>query len=132
MNTTALTKKQQQVNDLTEYANLLQQNGFTVIVSKKHPFEWIYFEKDGKIGTVSPGNFYGLNFSSVHKPCRECGTGFSTDREVTEPTIKHAENTLLHSPNWATPYQRKAVIKYKDVNDFISSTNNKWAEYYIM
>ena len=87
MNTTALTKKQQQVNDLTEYANLLQQNGFTVIVSKKHPFEWIYFEKDGKIGTVSPGNFYGLNFSSVHKPCRECGTGFSTDREVTEPTI---------------------------------------------
>lgn len=127
-----LTRKQQQVKDLTEYANLLKLNGFTVLVSKEHPFEWLYFEKDGKIGSVSRNHFFGFNFGTVHKPCQECGTGFGIDREVIKPTFKNADAALIHSPNWASSSQRKAVVKYKDVNDFINSPHNKWAEYYIL
>lgn len=128
--TTEKTKKQIQLEELTSFAQLLKDNGFAVLVSAKHPFEWLYFFKDGKFGTVSPDYFYSFNFGTVHKPCRECGTGFGTDREA-DLTIENAEKALIHHPNWALPSDIKAIRKYNSVYEFINSTNNKWAEYYI-
>lgn len=128
---TLKTKKQQSIEDLTKFADLLKANGFTVIVSKKHSFEWLYFEKNNKIGTVSPDGFYNFNFGSVHKPCKECGTGFRIATK-TELTLKAANDTLIDGcPHWASKTDREAVRKYKDVQEFITHSNNKWAEYYI-
>lgn len=128
--TTELTNKQIKIEQLKEFANQLKVNGFTVLVSKKHSFEWLYYEKNGDFGTVSPDHFTGFNFGSVHKPCRQCGTGFGTDRE-TELTIERA-NESLGIPYWATSLDRKEIKKYKSVEEFINSSNNKWAEYYIL
>ena len=122
-------KTEEQKAVLKEFAQQLKDNGFTVLVSAKHPFEWLHFEKDGKFGTVSPDHFYNFNFGSVHKPCKECGTGFGTDREV-ELSIKHAQNSL-GTPYWGKIYG-KYIKHYDSVNDFITSIHNKWAEYYIL
>lgn len=125
------TKEQIQIEELKEFAQSLKDNGFTVIVSNMHPFEWLYFFKDGKFGDVNADYFYSFNFGTVHKPCRQCGTGFSTARE-TDLTIKNAEDSLIFAPAWATSEDIKAVQKYKFIDEFINSTNNKWAEYYIL
>lgn len=130
MNTT-ITKKQVQVAELTEFASLLKENGFTVLVSALHPFEWLHFFKDGQFGTVSSNGFYQYNFGTVHKPCRECGTGYGMARD-TSLTIKNAEDCLIFAPNWSNQKDRNAIRKYKDADDFINSTHNKWAEYYIL
>ena len=55
-------KTEEQKAVLKEFAQQLKDNGFTVLVSAKHPFEWLHFEKDGKFGTVSPDHFYNFNF----------------------------------------------------------------------
>ena len=129
--TKELTKKQTQIKELTEFAQLLKDNGFTVLVSAKHPFEWLFFYKNGKFGTVGPDHFFNFNFGTVHKPCRECGTGYGTDRE-TGLTIENANNALIFAPGWATPSDKKAIVKYKTIEEFINSTHNQWAEYYIL
>jgi len=128
---TTETTKQYNFRLLSEFANTLKDAGFTVIVSKNHPFEWLHFSKDDKIGTVGPNVFYSFNFGTVHKPCRGCGTGYGTGQAV-ELTVENAEHALIHHPNWASLNDIKAIRKYKDVNDFISHTNNKWAEYYTL
>jgi hypothetical protein len=122
------TKSQKQTADLKDFAKLLKDNGFTVLVSATHPFKWLHFEKYGKFGTVQPDELTGLfNFSTDCKPNKECGTGFQTGAEV-ELNITHALNAL-NSPAWSSNYKR---FYYEDVNDFINSTCNKWAEYYIL
>lgn len=125
------TKKQTQIAELTKFSNELKDNGFNVIISAKHPFEWIFFEKDGKFGEVSPDHFFNYNFATVHKPCRECGTGYGIDRE-SKLTIDNALKTLVFAPYWATQKDMKAIVKYNNIEDFINSTHNKWAGYYIL
>lgn len=129
--TNTITKKQLQYQDLKDFAQLLKDSGFTVLVSAKHPFEWLFFEKYGNFGTVGADYFGGYNFGTVHEPCRECGTGFGTDRQ-TDLTIEHANKTFIFAPNWARDSDIKAIRKYKSIEEFINSTNHKWAEYYIL
>lgn len=122
--------KENTITQMKEFATKLKESGFTVLISKKHPFEWLHYEKNGNFGTVNPSYSFNFNFGTIHKPCRECGTGFSTDRER-ELTIENATNSL-HIPGWANRKDLEAVKQYKSVNEFISHSNNKWAEYYIL
>ncbi len=124
------TKKQFHTANLSEFAQTLKDNGFTVLVPKKYEFEWLFFFKDGNFGTVGPDSFYNYNFGTVHKPCRECGTGYGMARE-TDLTIKNATDCLIFAPSWAASSEIKAVMKYNTVDEFINSTHNKWAEYSI-
>jgi len=121
MNTTTETDKTQELQD---FAKLLQDNGFTVIVSAKHPFEWLYFEKGGKLGTVSRSYYSGFNFATVHKPCAAHGTGYGIAQD-SELTLQNATDSLAYA-GWGNP----TLNKYKDTQDFIK--NNAWAEYYIL
>lgn len=129
MSTTTQTKV---AADLNEFAQLLKDNGFTVLVSKKHsnPIGWMTFFKDGSFGHVSKERISGYHFSTVHKPCKECGTGYRMSDDFADLTIDNAIESLAFAPNWAAASDRKAIRKYKDVDDFINSTHNKWAEYY--
>jgi hypothetical protein len=110
--------------NLKAFARTLQSNGFNVIVSRKHPFKWLYFEKDGKLGTVSESHFSGFNFATVHKPCQDHGTGYGIIQEG-ELTIRNANDSLAYA-GWGTP----KLEKYKGAEDFIQ--RNAWAEYYIL
>lgn len=118
------TIKQQLLHDFIER---LKNAGFKVYLSdgKVMPVTWCHFVKDDKIGYVESGD-YGFNFGTVHKPCRECGTGFGMERETHNPTIRMAEDCLIVAPSWARsdiPY----VKKYKDWQEYVSLNN--WTTY---
>lgn len=116
--TTPLTKSEA----LNEYAQLLLNNGFTII-APKDASTYYHFSKDNKIGYVQDDRFRGCTFTSVHKPCRECGTGFGVeddrDNELLPLNVDSALTTInMFAPNWATASQVNAVKKYKDIADF--------------
>lgn len=121
MNTETLEKTEA----LKDYAKLLQDNGFRVIVSRKHPFEWMFFEKDGKLGTVSPDYFWGFDFATVNKPSHTHGTGYSIAQRA-DLTVENAQNCLV-LVGWGSS---EGVQKYTGAEDFIK--NNQWADYYIL
>ncbi|HQZ43655.1 MAG TPA: hypothetical protein PK735_12275 [Flavobacteriales bacterium] len=77
------------------------------------------FITDGeKIASVEDS--YGLRLSTVHKPNRECGTGFA-DNTVEAATPQMIRSTMATiAPRWATAKQRAAVVKYKNWEDFLS------------
>jgi len=82
-------------------AQLLHDNGFTLIIpdnEKPTSFDtYFYFSKDNNIGYAQKGDFGGIRFSTVNKPCKECGTGFGLqnwDEAIYEPTVKDAEKAF--------------------------------------
>lgn len=109
------------------YANLLLNNGFDLLIPKSpETSNYLHFSKNDKIGYCQLSyNKWGVYFSSVHKPCRECGTGFGFDDSYTgveNPTIEDAEKTFIIYPHWAEPVQKKAVIKFNDFEDYIKNS----------
>lgn len=112
----------------------LQGAGYRVYVSAPSTSfpvaSYCYFTKDDKIGYMQYNNFDGLTFTTVHKPCRQCGTGFRiTDREYNLPLLQAAEFTInCIAPNWATNPDRNAVVKWANWEAFANSRHNSWAK----
>ncbi len=81
------------------------------------------------IGYVERGD-YGFNFATVHKPCRECGTGFQVHREIdyhpgeTAEMLKMATDCLILAPHWASSADIQAIKKYKNWEDYTSQPIN--------
>lgn len=120
MKTTDISK----VAELNEYAQLLLDNGFTVIAAGKTS-SWFHFSKDNKIGYVQYQRIGGATFSTVHKPCKECGTGYRVSEDYADLNIINAESALCFAPHWAKRIDTKAIVKYKDVADFMNRQFNK-------
>ena len=123
MTTTANITKNEELN---EYAQLLLDNGFTIIAPKE-PSTYYHFSIDNKIGYCQYDKFMGVTFTTVHKPCRECGTGFGMeddrDKELLTLSVKSALETVnTFAPAWANRNDVKAIKKYKDVAEF----TNDW------
>jgi hypothetical protein len=121
MNTTAINiSKDEALND---YAALLLDNGFTIIAPQKAS-TYFYFSKDGKIGYVQANRFEGYTFSTVHKPCKECGTGFGfADPSYDTLTVETATDYAnCFAPDWARQSDWKAVRKYESLDAFIHAT----------
>ena len=74
----------------------MQDNKETRPISDKQAY--IFFTRNDSIGYLQVNRFTGFDFSSVHKPNRECGTGFSIHNELHNPTIKHAEDCFIPCP----------------------------------
>lgn len=126
METTQTISEQKQM--LIDFKKVLLQNGFTVIEPTKNEYQWMHFEKDGKIGYVGASTWRGrLSFSTVHKPCKGVGTGFGIADEVFNPTIKNAEDCLVNAPGWGMK-ERQHVKKYADLKEFLD-TKTTWYDY---
>lgn len=124
--------KKEKTEQLTAFCEVLKENGFDVLRPLNPEYNtWIKIHKDGNFGSICCSNYSGFDFNTVHKPCRECGTGYVIETE-TDITIENAKKTLIFAPNWATSKDIKAIKKYKDINDFLSSTHNKWANYQVI
>ncbi len=123
-------RKQIQIEALMAFSKELMSNGFTVIVSARHPFEWLNFSKDGHIGYVQPDYFFDFSFSTVHKPSREHGTGINVGEHL-DLTIENANKALANVPGW---YSRKSkgIEKYKGLDEFIAVKNNSWSPDYVI
>ena len=110
---------------LLKFIKELKDNGFKVYAPSKGVTTYCHFVKDDRIGYVESSD-WGFNFGTVHKPCRECGTGYSIHRE-TYPTVRMAEDSLTLAPHWATSEQMQAIKKYKSWEDYVNFPQNKWS-----
>lgn len=122
--------RKEKTEELHKFARVLKENGFTVLVPtyKEEPQTWIKFFKNGKFGAVSCSYFSGFDFGTVHKPCRECGTGYGIAQNA-DLTIDNAEKCLIKAPSWAYSKDVSAIKEYNSVDEFINSSHNQWAKY---
>lgn len=75
---------------------------------------YVYFTDGTRIGYVQYDPMSGEKFSTVNKPCKQCGTGYRVDT---------AQQALVIIPSWANSADRSMVRKYKDFEEF---KKNNW------
>ncbi len=98
--------------ELLVYIQTLKDAGFRVYVPKDFT-TYCWFVKDDKIGYAERGDF-GFNIGTVHKPCREYGTGFAVMHDGYDPTVKTAERSL----EYCMDHCQKYVKKYRGFDEF--------------
>lgn len=86
----------------------LKTQGFEVYGPEKLT-TYVWFTDGERIGYVQNDRLEGIKYSTVHKPCRECGTGFEA---------AGVEQALGFAPHWTTSEARAAVRKYKNFEEF--------------
>lgn len=103
--------------ELNSFADLLLDKGFSIISPNK-PNTWFFYSKDNKIGYVQYERIGGVNFSTVHKPNKKCGTGYRITDDYADLSIVNAESALCFAPHWAVYSDVKEIVKYKDLLEF--------------
>lgn len=106
---------------LKEVFTIAKQNGLKVFINEQYKDspKWCYISDGEKIAYVEEQRF-GLNFSSVHKPCHKFGTGFATDREVNYPTIQHINAALNRYSSFSLfNDEYKSIKKYVSIDEFL-------------
>lgn len=103
---------------LINYIILLLGAGYRVFVKQglKDLCKVTYctFAKGDKLGYCQVNSFgIGLDFTTVHKPSRSNGTGFSSHKEVVSPDLVHASDTVNGYS------ERGKVEKYESVDEYL-------------
>jgi hypothetical protein len=93
---------------IREVIDSLKEKGYEVYGPEKLT-SYVYFTDGTHIGYVQYNPVGGVSYSSVHMPCRECGTGFQA---------QDAQEALKLAPSWAYKRDTDAVRKYKDFATF--------------
>lgn len=101
-----------------ELINTAKQNGFSVF-APENITSYFYVYKDNKIGYCQIDRLEGIKYSTVHKPCTQCGTGFA---------VNNLEETIIFAPYWAGNLVNN-VIKYKSKDEFIKNNWQKLIDY---
>ena len=99
-----------------EYIDRLINEGYEVYTNDRRPKpRWFYIVKEDKIGYFQYSQISGFCFGTVHKPCKEAGTGFRVATDV-DGELKYAEWALGYPTGFGTlPSQ---VRKYKNWAEF--------------
>lgn len=104
-------------NLFIDYCKIVEDFGYRVFINLNPLFNYAFIvnEKD-ELGYMQLGDFgFGLNLSTTHKPCQECGSGFGlyngTD-SLSEITKQNIEECFMIAPEWATRRQREAIKKW--------------------
>lgn len=84
----------------------------------------VFITDGNNIATVSRA-LVGLSVNTVHKPCRECGTGFGLSGLWGETTMDDAIKMLpaamtMTAPSWATKADRAAVRKWASWEEYMN------------
>lgn len=127
---TTTHKVQYVAPELKAFAQQLKEAGFEAyapILFDKW-VTWLYFVKNDKIGYVELGQ-RGFSFTSSHKPCRQCGTGFAVgEGGVPLPTVEMAEVTVnTVAPHWAQ-HDLPHVKKWANWAEFHRSSRIKYIQ----
>ena len=104
-------------SELSELVNHLLKNNvkvYYVDIPDKKKITYIHFTKNNKIGYAQVDRFNGISFSTVHKPCQECGTGFQIDSRLVEE-YKQA----FYAPSWAMSFK---FVPYDSWENFIENS----------
>jgi hypothetical protein len=103
------------------YIQLIKDAGFRVFVRPhcQAPITYCFYTDGTKIG-YAQWSGCRAQVSTVHVPCRKCGTGFVYADEITVETVKGALN--CHAPHWASDWDRAAVKKYRDFDAYLKAS----------
>lgn len=81
---------------------------------------YVFFTDGKRIGYAQNSRLCGVTYSTVHRPDKHVGTGFSAETP---------EEALMHSPQWADEGMRKCVRKYADFEEFKAQNWQKLVQY---
>lgn len=99
--------------------------GFSVYQSIDPHWRTYAFFTDGQhIGYVQNDRLCGLSLGTVHRPCRQCGTGFGLGAPETM-TREGLARAFALAPEWAGTEDRKAVRKWPDLAAFLAGHNGR-------
>lgn len=101
------------MKNIPEFAAQIKSLGFRVFISPNCP-TYAFFSDGIKIGYVQPG----YSFHSVHKPSYRVGTGFQMAKG--DITLENINKAFGFAPDWADSSDLKEVIKYKDLEEFLT------------
>lgn len=123
-------KEQQEL--VMNFALQIKEMGYDVYMPVKYSklYGKIVNNKD-EIGSFCISELKcGITISTVHKPCHECGTGFILNEDIytglTSITKEDIDKTFIEYPIWATERQKKVVIKYIGIEEFIKTERIKY------
>lgn len=95
--------------------------GFSVYQSPDAHWRTYAFFTDGtRIGYIQQAAFGGLEISTVHQPCRECGTGFGMG-SLPDFTRESLSVAFAYAPDWAGQRDRDAVRKWPNMAALLAS-----------
>jgi len=112
--------------DVEERARLMtiaHKMGCTVYQHNPEKDTWFYYTDGTNVGYAEFSRRDSASLSSVHKPSRRVGTGFKiTGRweHIDENLMRIA--MTMHAPGWASDSDRRAVVKWRDWNEFKNSS----------
>ena len=129
MNTQKVTDTEFKSEELKALAEKMIAAGWKVIAPEsKRRSSYFHFSDDGiNVGYVQWEDFGGASFSTVHKPNRCCGTGFSMGRDSGNysPTLEDAKRAFAFAPHWAKSRDREAVSKYPSIEAYAETPMHK-------
>ena len=100
---------------------LMHEMGLRVFVRDTENPMYCFFTDGKNIGYAQWGGI-SESVSSVHKPNKSTGTGFSVADEITQMTLLAAMQTI--APHWASASDRASVRKYRDIDAYLKAS--KW------
>lgn len=108
--------------ELEKCYKLAKKAGYTVYTADdKEKLSWFYIVSKQGIGYIQAGDFGRVFYSTVHKPNRQCGTGFRINEEEQEASLEMINSTFAFCPSWVREKRDiEAVKKYKDWEEYLS------------
>lgn len=118
------------------YAKQIKALGYRVYIQQDTMYNYGYIVNDkDEVGYFQLGDYgYGIRFSTMHKPMKILGTGFSLDDwDETHETFtnKIVDRCFLHHPAWAERWAKfkeekeaiNHIVKHK-ASEFIANKKN--------
>jgi len=88
-----------------DYLQEMNKNkNINIYVPNVKRLAWVTVEYKTSLVNISLNLFAGLNFSSICKPSPQSGAGSRIFEMVTEPNLKHIQNTINRYYIYAKPF----------------------------
>lgn len=104
---------------------LLLSNGYRVFKSffdPKSQLTYFTYSKDDKVAYLQ-ADYSGVKVSTVHKPCREFGTGFGIwEYSKINVDLELLNDGFISVPPWAKGDASK-VVKYNSLDEYFTYEN---------
>ena len=116
--------------DIKEAAKFCLDLGYRIFAAQNENISYFNIVDGlGNIGYIQANYYGGLDYSTVHKPCKRFGTGFGLNNGILgDPlSIDLIHQCLGLTRCWASYYK---VEKFKDWNDYLNYPTNNILTYY--
>jgi hypothetical protein len=95
-------------------------NGLGIKTYQRTPKDtWLICELDGNLGYIQLNRGY-YKVSTIHKPKRDIGTGFSLDENTALPFKNDVLRMFCLAPSWASSRDLQSVEKFNSIDQYKS------------